>query len=404
MTRTRLAAAYVAIMFAGLLLFAALAVIAIDGALRSSLDSRLTTEANATKTFIDVHDGKVAIDADDKRQFLSVLGVASNGLVLDPSGQLLLSSTARPPAALLTAAPNIVGYFDAGRGDSAVRAYASPIVHDGIRLGTVIIWRSSGLIAQTVRGAAIAFGLGAIVIAVLALLAGNLVTNRALGDAFARQRRFTADASHELRAPLAVIRAEADLALRKERTPADYQAAMQNIASEADRMEALIGDLLSAARAESARREPERVDLATVVVNVSERLAPTLEAKRGALDVQTPQSAYVLADAGALERAVMAVGHNAARYVPEGGHVRMNLSKNGRWIEVDVEDDGPGFSESALEHAFDRFWRGGVDGQEGSGLGLAIAKSIIEAYGGRISLANRGGGGAQVRIHLPAAG
>lgn len=403
MTRTRLAAAYVAIMFAGLLLFAALAVLAIDRTLRSSLDSRLATEANATKTFIDVHDGRIAIDADDRRQFLSVLGVASNGLIIDPSGQLLLSSSARPPAAL-TSAPNVNGYFDAGRGDSAVRAFASPLVRDGLRLGTVIIWRSSGLIAQTDRGAAIAFGLGAIVIAGFALLAGNLVTNRALGDAFARQRRFTADASHELRAPLAVIRAEADLALRKERTPADYQAAMQNIASEADRMEALIGDLLSAARAESAKPERERVDLASVVVNVSERLAATLAAKHGALDVQAPQSAFVLADAGALERAVMAVGHNAARYVPEGGHVRMNLSRNGSWLEVDVEDDGPGFSESALEHAFDRFWRGGAGGQEGSGLGLAIAKSIVESYGGRISLANREGGGAQVRMRLPAAG
>ena len=404
MTRTRLAAAYVAIMFAGLLLFAALAVLAIDGALRSSLDSRLATEANATKTFIDVHDGKIAIDADDRRQFLSVLSVASNGLVLDPSGALLLSSTAQPPAALTSAPSNIAGYFNAGRGDSAVRAYALPLAHEGSRIGTVIIWRSSGLIAQTDRGAAIAFGLGAIVIAALALLAGNLVTHRALGDAFARQRRFTADASHELRAPLAVIRAEADLALRKERTPADYQAAMQNIASEADRMEALIGDLLSAARAESSKPERERVDLASVVVNVSERLAATLAAKHGALDVQAPQSAYVLADAGSLERAVMAVGHNAARHVPEGGLVRVNLSRNGSWIEVDVEDDGPGFSEAALEHAFDRFWRGGTGGQEGSGLGLAIAKSIVESYGGRISLANRNGGGALVRIRLPAAG
>lgn len=403
MTRTRLAAAYVAIMFAGLLLFAALAVIAIDRTLRSSLDARLATEAHATETFVDVHHNKIAIDADDRRQFLSVLGVASNGLILDPAGQLLLSSTARPPAAL-TDTPNRQGYFDAGRGDSAVRAYALPLIHEGSVLGTVIIWRSSGLIAQTDRGAAIAFGLGAIVIAVLALLAGNLVTNRALGDAFARQRRFTADASHELRAPLAVIRAEADLALRKERAPADYQAAMQNIASEADRMEALIGDLLSAARAERAKPQRERVDLAAVVVNVSERLAATLAAKHGALDVEAPQSAYVLADAGALERAILAVGHNAVQYVPEGGHVRMNLNRNGSWLEVDVEDDGPGFSDSALEHAFDRFWRGGTFGHEGSGLGLAIAKSIVEAYGGRISLSNRGDRGARVCIRLPAAG
>ena len=405
MNRPRLTAAYAAFMLAGLLIFAAVAVLAIDRTQRSTLDARLVTEAHATGAFVDVHEGRIAIDADDRRQFLSLLGVASDGIVLGPSGSVLLSSAARPPSAIVALGGSAAGHFTLGEGDTALRAYVSPVVEHGKRVGTVVIWRSSGWVGEADREAALAFVAAALVIAALALLAGDLVTRRALDDAFARQRRFTADASHELRAPLAVIRAEADLALRRKREPGEYESAMQTIASEADRMESLIGDLLSAARAESGSFARERVDLAAIVESVSQRLSSTLAAKHAGLNVDVAQDAHVVADAQALERAIMAIGHNAAQHVRDGGHVLMQLRKEGGWLEIHVEDTGPGFSPEALEHAFDRFWReDGADRKQGSGLGLAIAKSIVESCGGSITAGNRAAGGAAVLVRLPASG
>ncbi len=403
MNRPRLSAAYAAFMFAGLLIFAAAAVVSIDRTLRSTLDSRLSTEANATGAFIDVKHGAIAIDSDDRKQFLSVLSVASNGVVLDRSGNVLLSSSANAPAAVRALGADSGGYYTVGSGDTALRAFAAPMSADGKRIGTVVIWRSVGWIGETDRESATAFAAAALVIAVLALLAGDRVTRRALDDAFQRQRRFTADASHELRAPLAVIRAESDLALRRERDPSEYRAAIQTIAAETDRMEGLIGDLLSAARAESGRFKRERTDLSAIVTRVSERLRSTLAAKQSAIGVDVPSAAYVLADEKALERAIMAVGHNAVQHVPKGGRVQMELRKDGAWFEVEVQDSGPGFTASALAHAFDRFWREGSAVHEpGTGLGLAIAKSIVESCGGQIRLTNQPDGGARVLMRLPA--
>jgi len=403
MNRVRLSAIYVTIVFAGLLVFATAAVFVMDRTMRYSLDSRLATAAKASSLFIDVRKGKLAIDADDRKQFLSVLGVDSDGTILDEQGNVVLSSAARPPRFSTAGLGDSSRYFDAGSGDRAVRVYAAPIRKDGNAIGEIVVWRSSDYIGETDRNAAFAFGAGALLIALLAVAASNIVTRRALEDAFARQRRFTADASHELRAPLAVIRAETDLALRRERDSAAYRAAFETIAGEADRMEALIGDLLSAARAESGRVQRERVDATQVVNAVSCRLESALTAKRAKMIVESDGAVYVRADAHELERAVLAVAHNAVRHVPEQGQMRMKVQRDRSWCGIEIEDDGPGFRDEALEHAVERFWREGSENQ-GSGLGLAIAKSIVESFGGRLSLSNRPGGGARVELRLPAWG
>jgi signal transduction histidine kinase len=400
--QSRLTLSFVLMLFVGLLVFAVLALVTMDRTLRSSLDARLTTAAKAAAALVDVHKGRIAIDDDDREQFLDLTGIDLGGVVLSPESTVLLSTVARTPAGLAELQTGAPQFATLGRAEKMVRAFALPLRRNGKRLGTVVVWRSSDWIEETDRNVAIAFAAGALLIAGLALLAGDRVTRRALEDAFARQRRFTADASHELRAPLAVIRAEADLALRKERDTTQYRNAITTIASEADRMESLIGDLLSAARAESRRLKRERVNVSDLLSDVSERLRPAAAAKGAGVTLSADTDADVLADRTSLERAMLAIGHNAVKHAAENGHVRLSARSNAGHIEISVLDDGPGFSREALEHAFERFWRDETGRPHGgTGLGLAIAKATVEAFGGTIALSNAAGG-AEVRIRFPA--
>jgi signal transduction histidine kinase len=401
--RSRLAATYAAMIFIALLIFAAAAVIAIDRTLRATMDSRLRTEAYAAASLADIQDGRLVADKEDRAQFVTLLAAGDDALALDARGRIVFSSAASPPADILAIAHGKPRFFTVGRGDSVRRALVFPIVRDGIHAGTVVVWRASAWIDETDRGAAVAFGIAALVIALLAVVAGGAVTRGALEDAFARQRRFTADASHELRAPLSVIRAEADLALRKDRPLEEYKAAMASIAAEADRLESLIGDLLSVARAEGGTVARTRVEVSAVVNEVAARLSPAAAAKEARFELHVLQDAAVLADRQALERAVLAIAHNAVKYAPAHGRIEMVVRRAGRNVDISVRDDGPGFTPEALTHALERFWKEDTARpQSGTGLGLSIAKSIIEAFGGNISVENTGSGAA-VRMRLPAA-
>ena len=401
---SRLSATYAAVILVALLVFAALAVFAIDRAMRATMDSRLETEARAAASLADVKHGKLVADEEDRRQFLTLIATGDDGLVLDNSGTIRLSSSAQPAPRVLALPRDTLRFYTLGSGEALTRAFVLPLVHQGSIAGAVIVWGAGAWIAQTDRSAAIAFALAAIVIAVFALLAGGAVTRRALEDAFARQRRFTADASHELRTPLAVIRAESDLALSKERAAGDYKTAMQTIASEADRMEALIGDLLATARAQSAAAKRERIDLRALLEHVAARLASAARAKGARISLSDGDRAAIVGDRHAIERALLAIAHNAVVHAPEGGSIELRVCRLGTSVEVTVRDNGAGFSREAIDHALERFWRSESGRSKGgTGLGLAIANAIVTAAGGSVALENVAAGGALVRLRFPAA-
>ena len=226
-----------------------------------------------------------------------------------------------------------------------------------------------------------------------------------LDRAFAVQRRFVADASHELRSPLTVLRGDLDVALRRERPAEDYRAALERMREEVTRMTSLAENLLLLARADAGLPAAALVDvdLADVVDRALERAARQADAARVVLSGVTA-AAGVRGDAALLERAVGNLVENAVRYAPAGSHVAVRCAVAPGAVVLEVEDDGPGVSAEHAEHIFDRFYRGDPShGQDsGAGLGLPIARAIAEAHRGTLVL-GRPGPGALFRMMLPLA-
>ncbi len=401
--RSRLTASYVAVLVFALAAFGAVAVFVIDRDLHASLDARLQTTARAALNFIDVKDGSIKIDARDREQLFALLGGQTQIAIQSDASGLVFSTAAKPAADLLASARGPGGFALVRHGGVDIRVLVVPITTDSKRLGALVVWSSTEWIRDTGRQVAIAFAVAALLLAVVASITGTAVARRALDDAFARQRRFTTDASHELRAPLSVIRAEADLALRKPRDAATYQNALSTIAAESEMMETLVSSLLSAARAQDGAVERAIVDLHAVASRVCTRLRPAADVKHVDLGLEGEEGCRVVCDGDALERAVTAIVHNAIKHTPSGGRIRVSTARDRGNAKLRIHDSGPGFSDDALVHASDWFWRGEQEhSDEGTGLGLAIADSIARAADGHLSLANAATGGAQVEISLPA--
>ncbi len=399
--RGRLTAWYAVALVVVLAVFGAGAVFIIDRELRASLDARLSTTAQAAFNFVDVSDGSVSLDEHDREQILALVGSQTEVAVVRGASNVIFSTSVKPSDRLVVALPQL-GYLNVAQTNDVVRALVLPINLDHKRVGSVVAWTTTTWIQESDRRVAAAFALAAALLAAFASIAGSAVTRRALEDAFARQHRFAADASHELRAPLSVIRAEADLALRKPRAISAYQAAIATIASEADRMEALVSALLEAARSQEARREPTVIDLGQLATRVCGRLEPTATTKDVAIAMRPAAQCTVVADREALESAVTAVLHNAIKYTPPGGRINLWIARQRNNAELHVRDGGPGFSAEALLHGVEWFWRDdSARAGAGTGVGLAVADSIARSNRGHVLLGNSAEGGAEVSILLP---
>jgi heavy metal sensor kinase len=226
-------------------------------------------------------------------------------------------------------------------------------------------------------------------------------------SAFRRVTEFTADASHELRTPIALIRTTAEVALRKSRANEEYRQALEDVHAESVRTTELIENLLMLARADAGKAAIERreIDLVPIVHEASQQGQKLAQAKSLAFRADIPDAeVHTLGDASALRRLLLIVIDNAVKYTPEGEiRVRLSSSANGR-PEIQVSDTGVGISEPDLSRVFERFYRADKSRNRdsgGAGLGLSIAKWIADVHQGSIEARCDSNRGSTFVITLP---
>ena len=228
-----------------------------------------------------------------------------------------------------------------------------------------------------------------------------------LEAAVKRLSQFTADASHELRTPITLIRATAELTLRRERTAETYRQALRHIIDESDRTTRLIEDLLLLARADAGLPAwpLDRLELTPLVRDVCEQGQILAQERQLEISAEAPeQPVYVDANDPALRRLLLLLVDNAVKYTPAGGRITLSVALDSSGPSVTVRDTGIGIPDAALPHVFERFYR--VDESRnreagGAGLGLSIAQWIAERHHARLEAESVVGRVSAFRVRFP---
>jgi signal transduction histidine kinase len=231
-----------------------------------------------------------------------------------------------------------------------------------------------------------------------------------LDSAFARVTRFTADASHELRTPVAIVRTTAEVTRARTRTVEEHEKAWGVIVTQAARMSQLIDDLLMLARVDSESRTacPELVDGAAILCETCAEMQTFAETSGVRLAMRVPRQCTMFADSEDLHRIFLILLDNAIKYTASGGQIVVELDVSGTAVRgtvvVRVRDTGVGISQDDLPHIFERFYRAAKDRSRktgGAGLGLTIAKHLAEHHGGKIEVESTLGVGSTFCLFLP---
>lgn len=227
-----------------------------------------------------------------------------------------------------------------------------------------------------------------------------------LQKAIEEMRRFTADAAHELRTPIAVLRSGVEVALRAPRTADEYRQTLEDAADEASRLTRLADQLLFLSRQDAGMLEIDReeVQIDALLKDVVEQLAGRAEDADVVIDVEPLETWTVRGDDTRLSQVFYNILENAVKYTQRGGRVRLSGRICDDRVQIEIEDNGPGIPSEHLPHVFKRFYRIEQSRnceQGGTGLGLAIAQSAVTAHGGAISIRSVLGQGTVVRVELP---
>jgi signal transduction histidine kinase len=299
-----------------------------------------------------------------------------------------------------------------------VQVASSPIVQDGRLVGVLQIARSPAVVWEIVGSLVLVLvpvGLGALLLSAVGGLFMSRRAMRPVQDAFERQRTFIADASHELKTPLTLIRADAEV-LSSALTDPDDRELADDLISETDRMNALLSDLLTLARLDAGKLSVERkpFDLASTIAETAERFdaRATAEGKRLEVRLDPANEISARGDARRTEQILASLLDNALRFTPPGGLVTVEGHPRNGQVLATVTDTGPGIAQEHLPRVFDRFYRAEAartrgEAGRGTGLGLSIARDLARAQGGDLTAGNvrsdEASSGATFTLRLPAA-
>jgi heavy metal sensor kinase len=228
-----------------------------------------------------------------------------------------------------------------------------------------------------------------------------------LDASYQRVIQFTADASHELRTPISVMRTNAEITLRKPRTESEYREALSGILVEAENLSRLVEQLLDLARADSAALGMVRANLSEPLEKAYRQARVLADSKQLKITAQIPKEpVWVQGDAAALERLFLIFLENAVKYTPSGGAVEVQLSSLDRTAIAEIRDTGIGIAAKDISHIFERFYQADPSRSRdngGRGLGLAIGRWIAQSHGGDITVESELAKGSCFQIRLPLA-
>ncbi len=230
-----------------------------------------------------------------------------------------------------------------------------------------------------------------------------------LHRSFTQQREFLANAAHELKTPVAILKSTLQSLLQLPRTADEYREGLEDALNDMARLEKLLHSMLRLARAEqwasgSLNRDLEAVDVVASCQVAIDRLRPVARERNVAIEFDPSATVSLQADPEDLELVWANLLENAIRFSPAGGDVQLRVRANGEWGYVEVTDHGAGIPAPELPHVFERFHRGDSSRARntgGYGLGLAISKALIEAYGGSITPESQPGQGTRMTVALP---
>ena len=223
-----------------------------------------------------------------------------------------------------------------------------------------------------------------------------------LDDSFTRLSQFSADLAHELRTPITNILGEAQVALTRDRTPAEYRETIESTIGECERLSGIVDNLLFVARVDAAREPiaPTRFDARAAVEKIASFYQMIADDHH--VTIRCSGEGQIYADSALFERAVGNLVDNALHFTPEQGSIQIVLAEHAANFEVAVSDNGCGIAPEHLPRVFDRFYRvKSSRGSDGAGLGLALVKSIVDLHGGSARIQSEVGRGTTVTLIFP---
>jgi signal transduction histidine kinase len=382
---------------------------ALDDSIDRALDQAATAEAQS-------FGGEVPTAGGDEGDERAPQASDTFFLVLDPQGTVVQNPSNVPRGGLPDAAA-VSAARVAGSDVRTVHVAAGVVRLETVPIGAASApqgWVQAGYVLdlhdEQSRSLVVAIAIAGLLGLLGTALVAFWITGRALVPirrAFATERRFVADASHEIRTPTSIIRASAEVLQREGLVLLGGRALTEDIVAEADRLGRLVEELLALAASERGALAAERrpIDLAEVAAATVRRAGP-LAAEQG-LVLAGPAGDVpalpVLGDPDRLVQLLLVLFDNAFRVSPPGGHVAVTVARAGRRARVAVSDQGPGVPADQRERIFEPFARLPRGHREirGSGLGLAIARRIAAIHGGTLTVDEGPGGGARFTLELP---